>query len=103
VVGKVTEDLASQWPYISGLFVYGLSGLVRKRHGCFYFLRHACETGVILQVVIGNILETRKTEVVVVRDTGEKWIRIENPATEEIEKLIVEELILCHTAHMSSL
>jgi len=55
-----------------------------------------------LQVVVGNILETRKTEVVVVTASAEKWIRIENPATEEIEKLIVDELILRHTAHISS-
>jgi len=55
-----------------------------------------------LQVVVGNILETRKTEVVVVTDRDEKWIRIENPATEEIEKFIVNELIRRHTVHMSS-
>lgn len=58
---------------------------------------------VILQVVIGNILETRKTEVVIVTADGEKWIRIENPTTEEIEKLIADELTLRHTAHISSL
>jgi len=57
---------------------------------------------VVLQVVIGNILETRKMEVVVVTDREEKWIRIENPATEEIEKFIVDELMCRHTAHISS-
>jgi len=56
----------------------------------------------ILQLVIGNILETRKTEVVLVTDREEKWIRIENPATMEIEKFIVDELICRHTAHISS-
>jgi len=57
---------------------------------------------VMLQVVIGNILETRKTEVVVVTAGGEKWLRIENATTEEIEQLIVDELVLRHTAHISS-
>jgi len=56
----------------------------------------------LVQVVIGNILETRKTEVVVVTDCDEKWIRIENAATDEIEKSIVNELIHRHTAYMSS-
>jgi len=55
-----------------------------------------------LQVVIGNILETRKTEVVVVTDREEKWLRIENAMTEEIEKFIVKELVHRHTAHISS-
>ena len=55
-----------------------------------------------MQVVIGNILETRKTEVVVVTDREEKWIRIENPASEEIEKFIVDELMCRHTALISS-
>ena len=55
-----------------------------------------------MQVVIGNVLETRKTEVVVVTDHDEKWIKIENATTEEIEKLIVEELMHRHTAHIAS-
>jgi len=58
---------------------------------------------VIFQVVIGNILETRKKEVVIITDCEEKWIRIENPITEEIERYIVDELISRHTAHISSL
>jgi len=61
------------------------------------------ETCTALQVVIGNVLETRKTEVVVVTAREEKWIRIENPTTEEIEKFIVDELIHRHTEHISSL
>jgi phosphopantothenate-cysteine ligase len=58
------------------------------------------------QVVIGNILETRKTEVVVVTSTDEKWIRISDddlqsaPPQCEIEKHIVAELVQRHTAHI---
>jgi len=55
-----------------------------------------------LQVVIGNLLETRKTEVVVITECEEKWIRIENATMEEIEKHIVEELVHRHTAHIVS-
>ena len=47
-------------------------------------------------------METRKTEVVVVTEREEKWIRIENAAKEEIEKYIVDELVHRHTAHIAS-
>ena len=61
-----------------------------------------CSDVVVFQVVIGNLLETRKTQVLLVMDCEEKWIRVENPKTEEIEKFIVAELIARHTKHISS-
>ena len=49
----------------------------------------------MLQVVIGNILERRKQEVVVVTETEEGWLRLTDEQMMmggEIEKLIIENL-----------
>ena len=79
------------------------NSFVSKRLGTLNFQDSSVHARLVLQVVIGNILETRKTEVVVVTAGEEKWIRIGNSTTDEIEKLIVDELILRHSAHASSL
>ena len=49
----------------------------------------------MLQVVIGNILERRKQEVVVVTEREEGWLRLTDEQLViggEIEKLIIENL-----------
>lgn len=65
--------------------------------------RHALES-YHHQAVIGNILETRKKEVVIVTPSDEKWItlteaQLDQPG-QEIEKLIVAEIDQRHAAHM---
>lgn len=58
------------------------------------------------QAVIGNILETRKKEVVIVTPSEEKWITLTDEQLhqtgQEIEKFIVAEIEQRHSAHMRS-
>ncbi|ODQ81472.1 hypothetical protein BABINDRAFT_6170 [Babjeviella inositovora NRRL Y-12698] len=51
------------------------------------------------QLVIGNLLQTRKDEVVFVTSTDERWIRLteEQKGVVDIESLIIPEVIAAHT------
>ena len=44
--------------------------------------------------MIGNLLSTRKTEVVFVDKTGERWIRLPVAARKEGEQIEIESLIV---------
>jgi len=66
---------------------------------------NCCVCCICEQVVIGNLLETRKKEVIVVTPSEHKWIRLtdEQLASEtEIEKFIVKDLVSRHTEYCSS-
>jgi len=57
------------------------------------------------QVVIGNILETRKSEVVLVTPADESWIRLTDEqlhSCEKIEEYIVKNLVERHTRHLKT-
>ena len=51
------------------------------------------------QLVIGNMLSTRKTEVVLVTERSEVWIRTEGRDI-DIEKLLIPECIELHQNRM---
>jgi phosphopantothenate---cysteine ligase (ATP) len=51
------------------------------------------------QLVIGNMLSTRKTEVVLVTERDEVWIRTEGKDM-EIEKLLIPNCIALHEKRM---
>ena len=51
------------------------------------------------QLVIGNLLNTRKTEVVLVTEKDEKWIRTEGKDI-DIESLIIPKCIELHQRRM---
>lgn len=58
-----------------------------------------------MQAVIGNILETRKKEVVVVTPSDEKWIQLTEAQVDqpgqEIERFIVAEIVARHEARVN--
>ena len=51
------------------------------------------------QLVIGNMLSTRKTEVVLVTETEETWVRTEGKDI-DIEKLIIPKCVELHQKRM---
>jgi phosphopantothenate---cysteine ligase (ATP) len=51
------------------------------------------------QLVIGNLLHTRKYEVVLVTEKGEEWIRTDGKDV-DIEKLIIPKCIDLHQKRM---
>jgi phosphopantothenate-cysteine ligase len=58
------------------------------------------------QVVVGNLLETRKKEVIIVTGDDHKWIRLsddELASDVEIEQFIVDELARRHAEHTSGM
>lgn len=58
----------------------------------------------VLQLVIGNVLATRKVEVVLVSGEGEKYIRLSDKQQEgvEIEAELVAAVVLSHRAFIDS-
>lgn len=61
------------------------------------------------QIVVGNLLDTRKHEVVFVRREGEEWLRIPADAADkgsrgevvkEIEEDIIEHLVTLHDRYV---
>jgi phosphopantothenate-cysteine ligase len=53
------------------------------------------------QLVIGNMLSTRKMEVVLVTETEETWIRTEGKDI-DIEKLIIPKCVELHQKRMQN-
>lgn len=49
--------------------------------------------------MIGNLLSTRKYEVVLVDKTGERWIRLPAAARKEEEQIEIESLIIPEVVH----
>ncbi|GMF12357.1 unnamed protein product [[Candida] boidinii] len=95
-VPKFLSRLVDSWAPISMIVSFKLetdnSILIKKARGALERYSH--------QLVIGNLLQTRKKEVVFVTQTDETWYRLSDEQIEsniDIESLIIPNIIELHT------
>lgn len=100
-VPKFLRRLVDSWAPIAMIVSFKLetdnSILIKKAKAALDRYNH--------QLVIGNLLQTRKKEVVFVEQTNEEWIKLTNDQTEneiDIESLIIPKVIELHSNWINS-
>lgn len=92
-VPKFLSRLVDSWAPIAMIVSFKLETdetiLIKK---CRDALERYCH-----QLVIGNLLQSRKQEVVFVTKNEETWIKLDDPLNQNIENLIIPEVISRHT------